>query len=76
MIESASFVNPMENSSQLRMLLVDGDNSVLRALEGFLRDRGYNVTALDSGTSAMRRIREDAEIFDLVLTDLGLPDAG
>lgn len=65
----------MQNTSQLRILLVDSDDAVRGALEDFLRDRGYDVTSLGSGTSAMRRIREDPELFDLVLTDLVQPEA-
>lgn len=65
----------MKNSSQLRILLVDGDSSVRMALEDFLRARGYDIRSTGSGLDAMRSIREAPDSFDVVLTDLTLPDA-
>jgi two-component system NtrC family response regulator len=56
-------------------MLLEGDSSVQGALEEFLRARGHQVLSLQSGELAIRRIREDTEVFDLVLIDLVLPNA-
>jgi len=66
----------MKNDSQLRILLVESDGSARGALNDYLLARGYAVTPRQSGTLAMRDIRESAEVFDLVITDMDLADAG
>ena len=65
----------MKNDSQLRILLVEMDDSARAALHDFLRARGYNVTPVQSGALAMRNLRESAELFDIVITALDLTDA-
>jgi DNA-binding NtrC family response regulator len=66
----------MKNDSQLRILLVESDSSARGALNDYLLARGYDVTPRQSGTLAMRDIRENPEVFDLVITDMDLADAG
>jgi two-component system NtrC family response regulator len=69
------FMSLMKTTPPLRILLLETDTSVQGALDEFLRGRGHNVVSLQSGVMAIRRIREDVEIFDLVLLNLALPDA-
>jgi two-component system KDP operon response regulator KdpE len=54
-----------------RILLVDDEPTVLRALRVALEAQDYLVTAVLSGEDALSRITNGA--FDLVLLDLGLP---
>lgn len=55
----------------VRVLLVEDDPETRSVLVETLAAAGYNVTAAESGTSAMDRLaRQD---FDLVLTDLVMP---
>jgi two-component system, OmpR family, KDP operon response regulator KdpE len=55
-----------------RILVVDDDPQILRALRINLRVRGYEVTAAEDGTGALRAAA--AHPPDLVVLDLGLPD--
>ena len=55
-----------------RILVVDDDPQILRALRINLRARGYEVDAADSGVTALRSAA--AHPPDLVVLDLGLPD--
>ena len=55
-----------------RILVVDDDPQILRALRINLRARGYEVDAADSGAAALRSAA--AHPPDLVVLDLGLPD--
>jgi two-component system KDP operon response regulator KdpE len=55
-----------------RILVVDDDPQILRALRINLRARGYEVDAADSGATALRSAA--AHPPDLVVLDLGLPD--
>lgn len=55
-----------------RVLLVDDDAALLRALAINLRSRGWAVTSAADGRSALRLAAEHE--VDVVVLDLGLPD--
>jgi two-component system KDP operon response regulator KdpE len=55
-----------------RILVVDDEPQILRALRINLRARHYDVAAAADGTEALRRAGDWHP--DLVLLDLGLPD--
>ena len=55
-----------------RVLIVDDERSLLRALAMNLTARGYSVTEADTGTKALDAAAR-AE-YDVILLDLGLPD--
>ena len=55
-----------------RILLVDDEVSIQRALGPLLRSRGYDVDIAASGEEALAAVR--AQPPDLVVLDLGLPD--
>ncbi|MGH2756873.1 MAG: response regulator, partial [Actinomycetota bacterium] len=54
-----------------RVLVVDDDIQMLRAVTNALRARGYEVLTAKSGEIALSLVAE--EELDLVLLDLGLP---
>jgi DNA-binding NtrC family response regulator len=56
-----------------RILIVEDRDSLRRMLELALRQEGYEVEAAADGLSGIRLVEERP--FDLVLTDLKLPDA-
>lgn len=55
-----------------RILLVDDDPSLIRVIEYQLVIAGYDVTTADSLATAMTALQEHE--FELVLSDLSLPD--
>jgi two-component system, OmpR family, KDP operon response regulator KdpE len=55
-----------------RILLVDDDVSIQRAVAPLLRSRGYHVDVVGTGVDAVKAV-EDV-VPDLVVLDLGLPD--
>ena len=55
-----------------RILLVDDEASIQRAVAPLLRSRGYEVETVGSGSDALRVASERPP--DLVVLDLGLPD--
>jgi two-component system KDP operon response regulator KdpE len=59
---------------QARVLVVDDDSQILRAVRTTLQARGYAVATASSGEAALSMLRED--VWDLVLLDLGLPGVG
>jgi DNA-binding NtrC family response regulator len=57
----------------LRILLVEDDPDIRRAVLNGLRDAGHEVTELADGAPALERL--SAEFFDVVVTDVRLPTA-
>ena len=55
-----------------RILLVDDESSIQRAVGPLLRSRGYDVDAASTGKEALSAIEE--KVPDLIILDLGLPD--
>ncbi len=56
----------------MRILVVDDDAQILRAMRINLRARGYEVDTAFDGTTALRAAAQNQP--DVVLLDLGLPD--
>lgn len=55
-----------------RILLVENDAMTLMCFEQLLSGEGYVVETAESKGTALRKVAE--QHFDLVITDLGLPD--
>jgi two-component system OmpR family response regulator len=54
-----------------RILVVDDDPDVQQVLKRFLGEDAYEVSTVDDGDAAMRRLQRDPP--DLVLLDLDMP---
>jgi CheY-like chemotaxis protein len=60
----------------LRILIVDDDIVVLKALRDMLEGEGHCVVAFDDGRKAIQALASQAAVaapFDVVITDLGMP---
>jgi DNA-binding NtrC family response regulator len=60
--------------NEYRILVVDDERDICRALEFLLSREGYKVSTAYSGQDALKKI--EAEEFDLVLTDLKMEGIG
>ena len=60
-----------ENALSPEVLFVDDEMEIRAVVEEYLFRKGYAVTAVDNGLSALELIKEKA--FDVVLTDLKMP---
>jgi two-component system, OmpR family, KDP operon response regulator KdpE len=60
--------------SDPRVLVVDDDSQILRAVRMTLQSRGYEVATASNGETALSMLK--ADVWDLVLLDLGLPGIG
>ncbi|KAI3453184.1 hypothetical protein Pfo_009847 [Paulownia fortunei] len=58
----------------LRVLVVDDDLTCLRVLEQMLRKCMYKVTSCSQATVALNLLRERKGCFDIVLSDVHMPD--
>ena len=57
-----------------RILVVDDDPQIRRAMKATLTSRGYEVSDSRSGEEALEKVR--SETFDLVLLDMNMPGMG
>lgn len=57
-----------------RLLVIDDEPSQLKAVVTVLKGKGYDVTTAPDGASGIEAI--DNDVYDLVLTDLMMPDIG
>lgn len=63
---------PKAEPSKLKILMVDDHDDTRFVMSRMLAGRGHLVTEADSVSEALRKFR--AADFDLVISDLGLPD--
>ncbi|KAG1363340.1 two-component response regulator ORR24 [Cocos nucifera] len=58
----------------MRVLAVDDDPTCLKLLENLLLRCQYNVTTTTKATVALELLRENKDKFDLVISDVHMPD--
>jgi signal transduction histidine kinase/ActR/RegA family two-component response regulator len=61
---------------RLRILLVDDDPMLIKSLQDTLQEDGHQITAThggQAGIDAHSAAHERGEVFDVVITDLGMP---
>src|SRR5450432_2652278 len=67
-------MTPTERSVSHRVLLVDDDDAVRTMMNATLERKGFDVVAAANVTEALRFI--STETFDVLITDLHMPDPG
>ncbi|KAJ4826057.1 hypothetical protein Tsubulata_048120 [Turnera subulata] len=58
----------------MRVLAVDDDPICLKLLEGLLRKCQYHVTTTNQSLKALKMLRENRNNYDLVISDVNMPD--
>ncbi|KAL5980510.1 Two-component response regulator Orr22 [Asimina triloba] len=58
----------------MRVLAVDDDPTCLKLLEVLLRRCDYHVTTTNQAIKALKLLRENKDKFDLVISDVHMPD--
>ncbi|XP_058067584.1 two-component response regulator ORR22-like [Magnolia sinica] len=58
----------------MRVLAVDDDPTCLKLLETLLRRCDYHVTTTNQAIKALKLLRENKDKFDLVISDVHMPD--
>ncbi|XP_058114124.1 two-component response regulator ORR24-like isoform X2 [Magnolia sinica] len=58
----------------MRVLAVDDDPTCLKVLENLLRHCDYHVTTTGQAITALKLLRENKNKFDLVISDVHMPD--
>ena len=62
----------MSDIEEAKVLVVDDEHAIVRALTAALRARGYRVASADTGHGALEQVASWGP--DVVVLDLGLPD--
>ena len=58
----------------LKLLIIDDNQDTLVAMEAYFTKRNYSVTAIDSGLEALKLIESQSQKFDIMITDIVMPD--
>jgi CheY-like chemotaxis protein len=64
---------PAEPRRPLRVLVVDDEEPIRRYVDRVLRQGGYQTVLAENGAAALR-LASASEPFDLLLTDLNMPE--
>lgn len=64
---------PLRRGSE-RVMIVDDEEPIIRILTGMLQRLGYRVTSHQSSLEALARFQADPDQFDLLVTDMTMPD--
>lgn len=67
-------LDTLAKETRLLVMLVDDDFQVREAGEKMLKRLGYRVSTFASPLAALDAFRQAPEIFDLVITDLTMPE--
>ncbi len=59
--------------SSYRLLIIDDDQSVLNLLESYL-NKNYDVVCMSNSLDGLKRIESTENGFDLIITDLVMPE--
>ena len=57
-----------------RILYVDDEETAVYTIKPMLENLGYEVTAMTGSVEALKMFRDNPERFDLVITDMTMPD--
>jgi len=62
----------MTNTEQVKILIVDDDETIRKSITTVLEEKGYLVDTAENGRAAIRK--SDKEVYNLALIDIRLPD--
>jgi PAS domain S-box-containing protein len=65
---------PSDRGDTRRVLIVDDEATIRRALSRFYTRRGWTATEAENGARALHRLVDDAEDFDLIISDVKMPE--
>jgi CheY-like chemotaxis protein len=72
-IERTKPQKPISGGTE-KILLVDDEASIIKVVGQMLERLGYQVTAYTSSIAALAAFKADPESFDLILTDMTMPE--
>jgi len=77
MVEGYSIDENIESTGSIEVtkeiLLIDDDPDVLNLFSDFLKREGFRTTSYLDPLAALREIRENPQVYSLVITDIRMP---
>ena len=73
LVAAAATDQPIEETGDATILIVDDESLLLNIKREYLEDMGYSVVTMENPVDAIKTIRLNPEKFDLVITDLTMP---
>ncbi len=71
---SADHTNETYPTGDEKILIVDDEPSIAKLGQRMLERLGYDVTVLNSSLAALETIKKNPEAFDLIITDMTMPE--
>jgi len=67
-------LTPLEKQNETRVLFVDDELAAAEVMRVMMGHLGFNIITLNSPIEALAEFRKDPDAFDLVITDLTMPE--
>lgn len=61
-------------SNLYKILVIDDEAEILALFNNFFKGKKYNITSASCGLDALKIIETEKDRFDIIITDLVLPD--
>jgi DNA-binding response OmpR family regulator len=58
----------------IKILIIDDNEEILSSLKAYFTKKKYSVVAVDSGLDGLKLIESEQEGFDVIITDLVMPN--
>ena len=59
-----------------KLLIIDDDAEILSSMFNYFRKKNYDIVSASNGLDALKLLENDQETFDLIITDLVMPNVG
>ncbi len=59
-----------------KLLIIDDDAEILSSMYNYFRKKNYDIVSASNGLDALKILQNDQESFDLIITDLVMPNVG
>ena len=59
-----------------KLLIIDDDAAILSSMYNYFRKKNYDIVSASNGLDALKILQNDQEAFDLIITDLVMPNVG
>ena len=67
-------LTPLEKQNETRVLFVDDELAAAEVMRVMMSHLGFNIITMNSPIEALAAFRKDPDAFDLVITDLTMPE--
>ncbi len=61
------------NIGSENIMLVDDEPAILETMKAILSQKGYKISTFDNGKSALQAFKKEPDYFDLIITDMTMP---